>query len=278
VAKKLKYRTEVFSLGTTMSMESIELPILGEAVPTHFRYGSMIVVEFEPQSLWYETSLTIAANALQKGLAVDYHAFQHPPAEIKQGIARLGADFQRFERAGKLRILDSYSVQSGIEPQSDAKELSYGAKSLDVSTWREASRALKPDATTAEGRRRIHIDENTTVLLQSNEEKNLSDFMAEFRSFAIKLDLVMINSLARGWASEALYSKVESMADAIFDFRAEITDEVMHHVMRTRMVRGMSCDTRWKDLKLGSNGAVSVSSHGPRSEPGISGWLKGPRG
>ena len=168
--------------------------------------------------------------------------------------------------------------QSGGVPQGDVKELSYGAKSLDVSTWREPSRALKPDATTAEGRRRIHIDENTTVLLQSNEEKSLSDFMAEFRSSAIKLELVMINSLAKGWASEALYSKVESMADAIFDFRAEVTDERMHHVMRTRMVRGMSRDTRWKDLKLRADGAVSVSSQSPRSEPGISGWLKGPAG
>ncbi len=54
----------------------ITIPLL-EGMVNEVPYGSKCLVEFEPQSLWYETSLTLAVQAVKKGILTDYHTFQH---------------------------------------------------------------------------------------------------------------------------------------------------------------------------------------------------------
>ena len=92
----------------------LALPILSDLVPGGFRYGLNLVVEFEPHSLWYETSLTIAAYGLRSGLRTDYHTFQHIPSEVVEALARFGLDVQKLEEEGNLRILDTYTVTTGV--------------------------------------------------------------------------------------------------------------------------------------------------------------------
>ena len=90
------------------------LPILSDLVPGGFRYGLNMVVEFDPHSLWYETSLTIAAHALGNGVRTDYHTFQHIPGEVLEALARFGLDVKKLEEEGKFRLLDTYTATTGI--------------------------------------------------------------------------------------------------------------------------------------------------------------------
>lgn len=48
--------------------ETLKVPILNELAPNGFFYGGHYIVEFGADSLWYETSLMIAALALKKGM------------------------------------------------------------------------------------------------------------------------------------------------------------------------------------------------------------------
>ena len=82
----------------------VVLPILSDLVPGGFRYGLNIVVEFEPHSLWYETSLTIAAHALRNGARTDYHTFQHIPNEVLGALARFGLDVKKLEGEGSFSM------------------------------------------------------------------------------------------------------------------------------------------------------------------------------
>ncbi len=46
---------------------NLRIPILDSLVPPGLSYGTIYLIEFEPQSLWYDTSLTICAQALKQG-------------------------------------------------------------------------------------------------------------------------------------------------------------------------------------------------------------------
>jgi len=81
---------------------ALTLPILSDLVPGGFRYGLNLVVEFEPHSLWYESSLTITVHGLRSGARTDYHTFQHIPSEVVEALVRFGLDVQRLEEEGNL--------------------------------------------------------------------------------------------------------------------------------------------------------------------------------
>ena len=53
----------------------LNLPILSQVAPESFDYGRVFLVEFEPQSLWYEATFTITADSLKKGIRTEYHTY-----------------------------------------------------------------------------------------------------------------------------------------------------------------------------------------------------------
>src|SRR5438132_670182 len=84
-------RRRSFSLlnrpGPTGSLpDGFVLPYLRRVVPQGFDYGANYLVEFDAPSLWYETSLTIAADALKSGIRTDYHTFTHSPHDIRSAL------------------------------------------------------------------------------------------------------------------------------------------------------------------------------------------------
>lgn len=58
--------------------------------------------------------MTLAAHALKDGTKTDYHIFQHMPSEIGEALARLGLSVKPLEEQNALRIIDSFSVQTGL--------------------------------------------------------------------------------------------------------------------------------------------------------------------
>ena len=62
------------------------------------------MVEFGPDSLWYETSLSIAARALKVEVKTEYHTLMHPPGRIREVISELGLDLTRLEEKRLFRL------------------------------------------------------------------------------------------------------------------------------------------------------------------------------
>lgn len=240
------------------------LPILSDLVPGGFRYGLNVVVEFEPHSLWYETSLTIAAYCLRSGTRTDYHTFQHIPSEVVEALARFGLDVEKLEEEGNFRILDTYTATTGIGVPEKPKRgrPPYQTQSAKLSDWSiSAAQDMKsPREVPEPEKRRLHIDDNTSVLLQYNPEKEMIDmWRTRFVPLARTREDIMIHSLVAGVYSEAFYRQFESLCDGIIDFGSQEVGGQIEHNVRIRAMRGKTFDSRWRRLRLVDTGKVVLA-------------------
>lgn len=245
-------------------MEALKLPLLGDILPGGLRYGANYLVEFEPQSLWYEASLTLCAQALKMGLRADYHVFTHIPGEIRGQLSRLGLDVDRLESDDTFRIIDSYSVQTGTGAAKRVGKTSplewVDLKSMNMNDWNfSTSNILKGDVPEVD-MRRLHIDDNTSVLVQFNDEKSVAEhFRTHTVPFVRHLQLAAIHSVAAGIFSDSFYRQFESFSDGIFDFRSQDTGDQIKHSMRLRVARGAGHDSSWKTLEVSAEAEVHVA-------------------
>ena len=232
------------------------LPLISGLPPSTFRYGTIILVEFEPHSVWYEMSLTLAARALAAGVRTDYHTFRHVPEDVVDGLTRQGIDVSRAQREARFRLIDSYSPQTGLATPAHHWPYEFASQSLRIVDWKQGSSAVLDDL--AE-RRLVHIDEDDSVLVEYNREGDVIDFF-QTRAFeaARKRDFLFVHAFMKGIHSRAFYRKFESLADVILDFQTREAEGHLENVLRVRSIRGVAADTRWRLLALTPHGEVRV--------------------
>ncbi|HXW37305.1 MAG TPA: adenylate/guanylate cyclase domain-containing protein [Nitrososphaerales archaeon] len=244
--------------------DSVDVPILDKLAPDGFSYGGHYIVEFDPDSLWYETSLTIASLALKRGTKTEYHVFQHLPKEAFDGLKKLGVDAERLEKEGLLRVVDSYTHTLEYE----RKKKSGGTKPDPFDTdrpldavrgkknWAEAAKAGFTD----EDKRWLHIDDNTSIFLQYNEEDTLVDcWRTGMLPFGIRArETPHFLAFVKGVGSDAFYTKFEALCDGIIDVKAEEEGGRVENYVRVRMLRGKKFDSRWHRLELMDSGEVAL--------------------
>lgn len=240
----------------------MKLPLLDQVVPGGINYGSTILVEFQPDSLWYETSLTIAAEALRDRIRTDYHTFQHMPIEVRKPFAEFGLDVERLEDEDALRIIDSFTIQTGLsatESPRKSRVPSHYSQSLKLSDWSIANLQRIKSGVPEEDKRRLHIDDNTGILLQYNDEKVFIDnWRTRSRPHTVVQQIVLFNSLITGAASEAFTKQFEALSDGVIDFKSEEKEGRIEHYFRVRVMRGKPYDSRWRQLRVLDSGEVSV--------------------
>lgn len=235
------------------------LPIFKPLVPSGIGYGRHLVVEFEPQSLWYETSLTIAAQAAKQALRVDYHTFQHFPDEIRENLVRLGLDVPRLEQEELLRIQDSYTLQTGFAQDRVKASDPWYTRSLKLSEWSIGAAQQMKSGIRDIDKKRVHIDDNTSVMLQYNQEKEMVDYWrTRMVPWGRSVEVIIFNALAVGVYSETFYKQFELLMDGIFDFKSAEEGNELRHFFRVRMLRGTVVDSKWHRLQLQDNGEVKL--------------------
>lgn len=249
------------------------LPILCELVPEGLPFSRNYLIEFEPQSLWYETSFTLANHTLRHGIKTQYHTFMRSPGEIRNTLRKLGLDVFMLEKEKTLMLFDSYTVTTGLSlPENPKAPVNRSVSLLD---WGESIvKEFKEGA--PQGDEHLHIDDNTSVLLQYNDEKVFIDWWRTRLVPAVRASKgIGINSVVAGVASEAFYKKIESLSDGIIDFRSRDESGHVEQYMRVRMMRGITCDSRWRRLQLLKSGEVVLDKNQKTGELGISSWIKG---
>jgi len=268
----------------TSTMEQTPvLAILEDLVPNGIRFGASYLVEFGPDSPWYETSLTITASGLRKGARAEYHTYMHPPREVRESLTRLGLNVKELERKDQLRILDTYDVMTGLahpetpEGMRSKGREAYEHQSFDLNHWSSKVVNMIREGVTEDEKQWLHIDDNTSVMCHYTDEKLMVDiWRTRIIPYARIRGLAMFHSVMMGIASDSFYKQFESLCDGIIEFRSSDEGQV-EHFARVRTLRGTSSDNRWRRLQLHNDGSVTIDPAGKPRELGIGGWLKGPK-
>jgi KaiC/GvpD/RAD55 family RecA-like ATPase len=266
-----------------MSVE-VHVPIFSDLVPGGFKHGANYLVEFDSNSLWYETSLTIAAQALKAGVRTHYHTFMHIPREVRQGLQKLGIDVKKLETEDKFRLIDSYTGLTGLPIQPESTRLySRRGVSLNDPEYLEKYTAniadLIKEGAPASEKGWLHIDDNTSIFNRYFKEQDvLNIFQTRVFQLTRILEFAAFHSVVSGVWSQSFYKQFEAQCDGVIDLKAEEGEEQLETFVRVRTLRGKSCDSRWRHLHLASTGEVVLDKTGEaKKEIGISGWLKGPK-
>jgi class 3 adenylate cyclase len=247
------------------------LPFLKEVLPSGLTYGANYLVEFEADSLWYETSLSLAADALRSGIKTDYHSFAHMPKDIRQGLKNLDVDIEKLEADDTFRIWDSYTVQTRL---GHAEKIGKAfprertdIRSMKIEDWDIGTVKDIREETSEVDRLRLHIDDNTSRLIEYNDEKA---FLDHWRTLSLpyvrKFELAALHSVVRGLYSDSFYKQFESFCDGIIDFKSNEDSGKINHYMRIRVMRGKNYDSKWRLLQLMDNGGVRLTSVAPSLE------------
>ncbi len=239
-------------------MSQLAIPILKQLVPDGFDYGINLLVEFDPKSIWYETSLTIAARALMDRIRTDYHTLSHYPTKVLDDLTKLGLDAEKLQEDGTLSIIDSYTAQLGFgPPKKPTGRVHFQTQSLKIPDWSIAYSQEMKAAPPESEKRRLHVDDNTSVLLQYNEEKTAVDWLrTRLVPMARGRELTLLHALVTGVHSEAFYRQLESIVEGIIELRSEEKSSGIEHFIRIRTMRGKNYDSRWHKLRQLNNGEV----------------------
>jgi len=263
---------------------TLALAILEDLVPNGIRFGSSYLVEFGPDSPWYETSLTIAASALRNGARTEYHTYMHPPHEVRESLTRLGLHVKELEKKDHLRILDTYDVMTGLahpetpEGMRSKGREAYEHQSFDLNHWSSKVVTMIREGVAEDEKQWLHIDDNTSVMCHYTDEKLMIDiWRTRIIPYAKVRGLAMFHSVMMGIASDSFYRQFESLCDGIIEFRSSDEGGQVEHFARVRTLRGMSSDNRWRRLQLHNDGSVTTDADIKPRELGIGGWLKGPK-
>jgi KaiC/GvpD/RAD55 family RecA-like ATPase len=264
----------------------LHVPIFSDIVPGGFTYGANYLVEFQPSSLWYETSLTIAAKAVKVGVRTHYHTFMHIPREIRQGLQRLEVDVKKLEGEDKFRLIDSYTGLTGLPIQPESSHISKQftrAPAYNDPSWLESYTAnivslIEKGAPDAD-KKWLHIDDNTSIFNRYFKEQDVVNlFQTRVFQMTRLLELSAFHSVVAEVWSDSFYKQFEAQCDGVIDFKAEEDEGQLENYVRIRSLRGKSCDSRWRHLHLEENGQVVLDRQTQgKKEIGISGWLKGPK-
>lgn len=234
--------------------DEIQFPLFKAIAPHGFRFGCALLVEFAPDSPWYEVSLTLATQAVSQGVGTEYHCLINAPDKIREKMTKFGLDMQRLERDDTIRIIDDYTAQIGFRKPDASRETS-----LRVADWSILA-TQKMKSLSESDRRRVHIDDNTSILSRYNKENEIIDYWrTRLIPLSRSLEQVMLHSLVKGVHSEAFINQLESWHDGIVDVRSVEAQRGLEHFIRIRMMRGEECDSKWQRLKLLENHEVTLA-------------------
>ncbi len=230
-----------------------KIPLIEDLTTAPVPAGSSILVEYEPSSLWYDASITIAAGWLKTGGKVMYNVAVQPPDDIRSQLRRLVVEVDQLEKEDKLSIVDHYTVSIG--QKSKERFTVSSMKVADQSIQFMKSEALLRE----ELPEHLGIRDDLSLLDRFNPERSWVEFLlTRYIPVIRSLKVTAIRGLIRGIHSDWAYKQLEAANDGIVDFKLEEDGKSSRNLIRIRRMRNIAYDREWHPLVVGENLQVTL--------------------
>lgn len=249
----------------------VTIPLLTALVPEGVKPGTLILVEFDPDSEWLALAVTITAHYLRAGGRVSYSAQLRPPETVRKNLFALGVDVSSGFSEGHLAVDDYYSatltggrlgeggpiferIEGGIRVRSlkvadqSVEYLKHTKEGFDSGAIFEN---WPPGALT--------IEESLSQTLRFNEEKPFLEWILSRENPNLRrAKRVFFGGIVRDIHTESLYKRLESDVDGVIDLRVMERDEEAKNFLRIRSLKGQRHDARWHEIQIERNGEASL--------------------
>ncbi len=256
--------------------ERFNLPFLSELIPGGIRAGTILLVEFDPESQWFAVATTIAAKVLQHGGNVAFNALARPAEDIEHELSTLGVDVPKAFEESRLSINDWYSATlSGgrIEPLAPGANVvestSKGSKFLSLKVQDLSVELLKDSKSSKESSHiysviwpagTLNILDSLSICLRFNEEKAYAEYLETRQNpQQRKMQRITIMGLVRGIHSDWFYKRMEAASDGVVDLQVMEREGKMRNFLRVRGIRGLPHDSSWHLIEIKPNGEAELT-------------------
>ena len=257
-------------------MEFFRLPLLESLIPNGIRAGTILLVEYDPESQWLPLSTTITARYIIDGSNACPCAFVRPRQDLRNDLSRLGLDVDKSEREGLLRVDDWYSASLGLERPAGTLTWSDMIVAEGASSYLRAAslkvtdlsvQLLKlmkdgsPDVVDTWPPGHLLIIESISPMLRFNEEKAFLDWLeTRLNPYERKMKRIEMQGVVRGVHSESFYKRMESASDGVVEIRVMERGDEVKNLLRVRSLRGQPHDSRWHEIQVKPNGEATLLS------------------
>ncbi len=245
----------------------ISISILSELIPEKIKPGTILLIEFDPESQWFTIAETITLTLVQAGIAVTYLAMARPRQDIRDALQRLGLDVASSEKANRLFVDDWYSATLGLERTRRSDEFLEVVEDengvyLRLNSLKVADLSvlmMKGMKEGSEVRTPLIIAESVSPQLRFNEERNFLEWIETRVNPNERMGKrIVLQGVLRGVHSETFYKRLESAADGVIEIRVMERDEEAKNLLRVRGLRGQRYDARWHEIEIAPDGRAHL--------------------
>lgn len=256
------------------SSERFHIPFLSELIPGGIKAGTILLVEFDPESQWFAVATTMTAKVIQNGGNVAFQAGARPPEDIENDLSAMGVDVPRAFEEVHLYINDWYSatLRGGrIEPLAPEaghiEETRTGSKYLSLKVQDMSLEFLKASKSTNESpiyanwpAGSLNIADSFSIFLRFNEEKAYAEYLETRQNpQQRKMQRITIRGVVRGSHSDWFYKRMEAAFDGVVDIQVLEREGKAKNFLRIRGIRGLPHDSAWHEVEMRANGEAVLT-------------------
>jgi len=227
----------------------LRISIIEELTAAPIPPRSNILVEFDADSQWYNTSFTLAADWMKQGGTVSYNLLMRSPEKLRSTLEKHGLDVGELEENDKFRVQDYYTATLG----KSSSEI-HGWRSLKIHDMSVEFARVAFGSEPESGLLRIW--DNMSVLGRFNEDKTWVEFMlSRGLPLGIGLGATTLHGIVNGVHESWVYKRLEDAHDGIVDVRVGNDGK---DLIRVRSMREVGFDRKWHELTISPNLEVSL--------------------
>lgn len=226
--------------------------MIEDLTETKLPVGYNVLVEFDPASLWFAASTTIAAGWIRSGGSITYITGAQAAERVRVRLQRLGLGTQELERAGRLEFFDYYSASLGQKSKEKYSTDTLKVADLSIAFAKDlkSPRALQDE---------LRIWDNGSILARFNDEKVWVEFeLTRLMPRATAFQSTRIMGLVRGVHSDWAYKQLELAADGVIDFKLDESTDPPRNLVRIRSLHDVNFDGRWHQAEITETTEVTV--------------------